>query len=59
MNRFEAYPESFPDVRLTRSKTGVLEVALQPLRRIVDEGIGYGLALEDISAPEVARRTTP
>jgi hypothetical protein len=27
----------------------------QRLRRIVDEGIGYGLALEGISAAEVAR----
>lgn len=30
----------------------------QKLRRIVDEGAGYGLALEGISAAEVARRTT-
>jgi enoyl-CoA hydratase/carnithine racemase len=29
----------------------------QKLRRIVDEGIGYGLALEGISAADVARRT--
>jgi hypothetical protein len=28
----------------------------QKLRRIVDEGIGYGLALEGISAADVARR---
>jgi hypothetical protein len=28
MSRFEAYRESFPNARLTRSKTGVLEVAL-------------------------------
>jgi enoyl-CoA hydratase/carnithine racemase len=28
MNRFEAYRDSFPNARLTRSKTGVLEVAL-------------------------------
>src|SRR5271168_2364661 len=28
MNRFEAYRESFPNARLTRSKTGVLEVVL-------------------------------
>jgi enoyl-CoA hydratase/carnithine racemase len=28
MNRFEAYRKSFPNARLTRSKTGVLEVAL-------------------------------
>jgi enoyl-CoA hydratase/carnithine racemase len=28
MNSFEAYRESFPNARLTRSKTGVLEVAL-------------------------------
>jgi enoyl-CoA hydratase/carnithine racemase len=31
----------------------------QKLRRIVDEGLGYGLALEGISAADVARRTTP
>jgi enoyl-CoA hydratase/carnithine racemase len=31
----------------------------QKLRRIVDEGIGYGLAFEGISAADVARRTTP
>lgn len=30
----------------------------QKLRRIVDEGIGYGLALEGISAAEVARSMT-
>ena len=28
----------------------------QKLRRIVDEGVGYGLALEGISAADVARR---
>ena len=27
----------------------------QKLRRIIDEGIGYGLALEGISAADVAR----
>jgi hypothetical protein len=27
----------------------------QKLRRIVDEGIGYGLVLEGVSAAEVAR----
>jgi enoyl-CoA hydratase/carnithine racemase len=31
----------------------------QKLRRIVDEGAGYGLALEGISAADVARRATP
>ena len=31
----------------------------QKLRRVVDDGIGYGLALEGISAADVARRTTP
>ena len=31
----------------------------QKLRRIVDEGIGYGLALEGISAADVARANTP
>ena len=28
MSRFETYRESFPNARLTRSRTGVLEVAL-------------------------------
>ena len=28
MNYFDAYRDSFPNARLTRSKTGVLEVAL-------------------------------
>src|ERR1700751_4399706 len=28
MSRFDTYRESFPNARLTRSKTGVLEVAL-------------------------------
>ena len=28
MSRFDAYRNSFPNARLTRSKTGVLEVAL-------------------------------
>jgi enoyl-CoA hydratase/carnithine racemase len=28
MNRFDGYRDSFPNARLTRSKTGVLEVAL-------------------------------
>ena len=27
MSRFDAYRNSFPNARLTRSKTGVLEVA--------------------------------
>tara|TARA_R110001583_G_scaffold161213_1_gene313127 strand:+ start:1118 stop:1888 length:771 start_codon:yes stop_codon:yes gene_type:complete len=31
----------------------------QKLRRIIDEGAGYGLALEGISAAEVARSMTP
>jgi enoyl-CoA hydratase/carnithine racemase len=31
----------------------------QKLRRIIDEGIGYGLALEGISAAEVARQMPP
>jgi hypothetical protein len=28
----------------------------QKLRRVIDEGIGYGLALEGISAADAARR---
>jgi enoyl-CoA hydratase/carnithine racemase len=31
----------------------------QKLRRIIDEGVGYGLALEGISAADVARLATP
>ena len=31
----------------------------QKLRRVVDEGVGYGLALEGISAAEVARNMAP
>lgn len=31
----------------------------QKLRRIIDEGAGYGLALEGISAAEVARSAAP
>jgi enoyl-CoA hydratase/carnithine racemase len=30
----------------------------QKLRRIVDEGVGYGLALEGISAADVSRSTS-
>ena len=36
--------------------THYTRVALtQKLRRIIDEGVGYGLALEGISAADVAR----
>ena len=31
----------------------------QKLRRIIDQGVGYSLALEGISAAEVARSATP
>lgn len=41
---------------LTSSYTRV--ALTQKLRRIVDEGIGYGLALEGISAADVARSMT-
>jgi enoyl-CoA hydratase/carnithine racemase len=30
----------------------------QKLRRVIDEGVGYGLALEGISAADVARRAS-
>lgn len=116
MTQFADYQHRFPNARLTRSPSGVLEIALhtdggklvfnghtheqfvdlfhavneivpadgllarahelaeqlaalppltnrytrialtQTLRRIVDEGAGYGLALEGISAADVARR---
>jgi enoyl-CoA hydratase/carnithine racemase len=39
--------------RLTSSYTRI--ALIQKLRRIIDEGIGYGLALEGISAADVAR----
>ena len=42
--------------KLPRLTTRYTRIALtQRLRRIVDEGIGYGLALEGISAADVAR----
>src|SRR3981081_4426794 len=46
--------------RLPPLTTRYTRIALtQKLRRIVDEGIGYGLALEGISAADVARTRTP
>jgi enoyl-CoA hydratase/carnithine racemase len=42
---------------LTTSYTRI--AATQKLRRIIDEGVGYGLALEGISAADVARSMTP
>jgi enoyl-CoA hydratase/carnithine racemase len=43
-------------VKLPRLTTRYTRIALtQKLRRIIDEGIGYGLALEGISAADVAR----
>ena len=42
---------------LTASYTRI--ATTQRLRRIVDEGVGYGLALEGISAAEVARSMAP
>jgi len=42
--------------KLPRLTSRYTRIALtQRLRRIVDEGIGYGLALEGISAADVAR----
>jgi len=42
--------------KLPRLTTRYTRITLtQRLRRIVDEGIGYGLALEGISAADVAR----
>jgi enoyl-CoA hydratase/carnithine racemase len=47
-------------VKLPPLTTRYTRIALtQKMRRIVDEGIGYGLALEGISAADVARRMTP
>jgi len=46
--------------RLPPLTTRYTRIALtQKLRRIVNEGIGYGLALEGISAADVARTRTP
>jgi enoyl-CoA hydratase/carnithine racemase len=42
--------------RLTSSYTRI--ALTQKLRRIIDEGVGYGLALEGISAADVARSMT-
>jgi enoyl-CoA hydratase/carnithine racemase len=42
--------------KLPRLTTSYTRIALtQKLRRIIDEGVGYGLALEGISAADVAR----
>jgi enoyl-CoA hydratase/carnithine racemase len=42
--------------KLPALTTRYTRIALtQKLRRIIDEGVGYGLALEGISAAEVAR----
>jgi enoyl-CoA hydratase/carnithine racemase len=47
-------------VKLPPLTTRYTRIALtQKMRRIVDEGIGYGLASEGISAADVARRMTP
>jgi enoyl-CoA hydratase/carnithine racemase len=44
---------------LPRLTTSYTRIALtQRLRRIIDEGVGYGLALEGISAADVARMRT-
>jgi len=43
-------------VRLPPLATSYTRIAMtQKLRRIIDEGVGYGLALEGISAADVAR----
>jgi hypothetical protein len=42
--------------KIYREASSYTRIALtQKLRRIVDEGVGYGLALEGISAADVAR----
>src|SRR5205809_85592 len=44
------------DIKLPRLTSSYTRIALtQKLRRIIDEGVGYGLALEGISAADVAR----
>jgi enoyl-CoA hydratase/carnithine racemase len=46
--------------RLPVLTTRYTRIALtQKLRRIIDEGVGYSLALEGISAAEVARSAAP
>ena len=43
-------------VKLPPLTSSYTRIALtQKLRRIIDEGVGYGLALEGISAADVAR----
>jgi hypothetical protein len=37
------------------SRRGAILASASTARRIIDEGVGYGLALEGISAAEVAR----
>ncbi|WP_198039190.1 hypothetical protein [Paraburkholderia sp. SOS3] len=44
MSTFDRYQHAYRNARPT-----------QRLRRAIDEGIGYGLALEGITAAEVAR----
>jgi enoyl-CoA hydratase/carnithine racemase len=42
--------------RLPPLATSYTRIAMtQKLRRVIDEGVGYGLALEGISAADVAR----
>jgi len=46
--------------KLPSLATSYTRIAMtQKLRRIIDEGVGYGLALEGISAAEVARTKAP
>ena len=43
-------------VKLPPLTSSYTRIALtQKLRRIIDEGVGYGLALEGISAADIAR----
>lgn len=56
MNRFDAYRERFPNARLTRSKTGVLEVMLHTNGgTLVFNGYRYTLEL----LPCLRKSTTP
>jgi hypothetical protein len=62
MPHFDSYRVSFPNARLTRSKTGVLEVALHTNGDTLVcaassmKNVTLGLALEGISAADVARK---
>lgn len=56
MSELDTYKSSFPRAKLPPLTASYTRIVLtQELRRVVDESVGYGLALEGISAADVAR----